>query len=39
MICIDMSPGAYAIKMAGKHARTRHGTYSMGVFDKWRHGK
>ena len=36
MICINTSPGAYAIQMTGKHARTRHGTYSMGVFDTWR---
>ena len=36
MMCIDTSPGAYAMQMAGKHARTRHGTYSMGVFDTWR---
>ena len=33
MMCIDTSPGAYAMQMAGKHARTRLGTYSMGVFD------
>mmetsp|Transcript_90007 Transcript_90007/g.131734 ORF Transcript_90007/g.131734 Transcript_90007/m.131734 type:complete len:132 (-) Transcript_90007:199-594(-) len=36
MMYIDTSPGAYAMQMAGKHARTRHGTYSMGVFDTWR---
>ena len=36
MMCIDTSPGAYRMQMAGKHARTRHGTYSMGVFDTWR---
>ena len=36
MMCIDTSPGAYVMQMAGKHARTRHGTYSMGVFDTWR---
>jgi len=36
MMCIDTSPGAYAMQMAGKDARTRHGTYTMGVFDTWR---
>jgi len=36
MMCIDTGPGAYAIQVAGKHARTRHGTYSMGVLDTWR---
>ena len=36
MMYIDTSPGAYAMQMAGKHTRTRHGTYSMGVFDTWR---
>jgi len=37
MMCIDTSPGAYAVQMAGKHARTlRHDTYSMSVFDTWR---
>ena len=36
MMCIDTSPGAYAMQMADKHARTRRGTYTMGVFDTWR---
>jgi len=36
MMCKDTSPGPYAMQMAGKHARARHGTYSMGVFDTWR---
>jgi len=36
MMCIDMSPGAYAMQMAGKYTRKRHGTYSMGLFDTWR---
>jgi len=36
MMCIDTSPGEYAMQMAGKNARTRHGTYRMGVFDTWR---
>jgi len=32
MMCIDTSPGAYAMQVAVKHARTRHGTYSMYVY-------
>jgi len=36
MMCIDTSQGAYAMQMAGKHARTRHDTYSMGDSDTWR---
>ena len=36
MMRIDTSPDAYAVQMAGKHARTRHVTYSMSVFDTWR---
>ena len=36
MMCIDTSPGAYAMQVAGKHACTRHDTYSMGVLGTWR---
>ena len=37
MMCIRYEPRQlYAIHMAAKQARTRHGTYSMGALETWR---
>ena len=37
MMCIRYEPRQpHAMHMAAKHARTRHGTYSMGAVETWR---